>query len=138
MEIVSADIAAIILIFLKPYLTDPPTLCTQGWAGHWTMTMTWLIFSAPAQKKTKELERPILIGCSHEIWKVAMKAGFAAQASTPDAKRERRAALLVICPPAEWPRDYDSLDHERAIEWRARSTSRKHKPEEIIGKLREV
>ncbi|ALJ16347.1 hypothetical protein LH19_26455 (plasmid) [Sphingopyxis macrogoltabida] len=28
-------------------------------------------------------------------------------------------------PPAEWPRDYDSLDHERDIECRARSTSRK-------------
>jgi len=28
-------------------------------------------------------------------------------------------------PPAEWPRDYDSLDHERDDEWRARSTSRK-------------
>jgi len=27
--------------------------------------------------------------------------------------------------PAEWPRDYDSLDHERDIEWQARSTSRK-------------
>ncbi|WP_162792282.1 hypothetical protein [Novosphingobium sp. P6W] len=27
--------------------------------------------------------------------------------------------------PAEWPRDYDSLDHERGIECRARSTSRK-------------
>ncbi|MAM37414.1 MAG: hypothetical protein CL949_02655, partial [Erythrobacter sp.] len=28
-------------------------------------------------------------------------------------------------PPAEWPRDYDSLDHERDDECRARSTSRK-------------
>ena len=32
---------------------------------------------------------------------------------------------LTDLPPAEWPRDYDSLDRERDIECRARSTSRK-------------
>ena len=37
--------------------------------------------------------------------------------------RSRRAASDL--PPAEWPRDYDSLDHERDIKCRARSTSRK-------------
>ncbi|MGK2912067.1 MAG: hypothetical protein ACSLE1_20035, partial [Sphingobium sp.] len=46
-------------------------------------------------------------------------------------------AKFLFCPdlpPAEWPRDYDSLDHGRDIEM----PSKKHKPEEIIGKLREV
>ncbi len=32
---------------------------------------------------------------------------------------------MTDLPPAEWPRGYDSLDHERDIECRARSTSRK-------------
>src|SRR3546814_11832453 len=33
----------------------------------------------------------------------------------------------IDLPPAEWARDYDSLDHERDIECRARSTSRDRK-----------
>ena len=38
---------------------------------------------------------------------------------------EYAAPDSIDLPPAEWPRDYDSLDHERDIECRARSTSRK-------------
>ena len=44
------------------------------------------------------------------------------------------AYLIGELPPSEWSIDYDSLDHERDEECR----SKKHKPEEIIGKLREV
>jgi putative transposase len=43
-------------------------------------------------------------------------------------------AVTIDLPSAEWPRDYDSLDHGK----RLRMPLKKHKPEEIIGKLREV
>ena len=42
------------------------------------------------------------------------------------AEREVRSiAYQIDLPPSEWPRDYDSLDHERDDECQARSTSRK-------------
>ncbi|WP_415644350.1 IS6 family transposase, partial [Sphingomonas antarctica] len=60
--------------------------------------------------------------------KKALKRHGSPEAITTDGLASYRAAMKVLgndLPPAEWPRDYDSLDHERDDECRARSTSRK-------------
>ncbi len=50
---------------------------------------------------------------------------LADQANAPPQEYGVRRGKPADLPPAEWPRDYDSLDHGRDIECRARSTSRK-------------
>lgn len=64
----------------------------------------------------------------YDVGQVVMKDLHLFGDSTAERQRDDRPQIgkrRIDLPPAEWPRDYDSLDHERDDECQARSTSQK-------------
>ncbi|MFT3965137.1 MAG: hypothetical protein QM690_04565 [Sphingobium sp.] len=58
----------------------------------------------------------------------AIGSDHLSNAESYEREKNRRTPIrveIVDLPPSEWPMDYDSPDHERDDECRARSTSRK-------------